>query len=220
MAREPTTFAGYLRKHAPEVTSFSAAEILTKGGAHGTKGAAGYGLNTDPPPELWPNVIPLAKILQKLRDRVGAPIRLTNVYRAPAYNAAIGGAQNSQHMQFKAADITIGRGTPPDWAATLKAMRDAGEFVGGVGLYNTFVHVDVRGTVADWDDRTGANAGKRGSVLGSLEAAPVAPAPVPRPSEPVPAPPDVEPAPEQGKAPTGLVAWFLSLLAAVFGRRA
>jgi hypothetical protein len=36
MAREPTTFAGYLKKHAPEVKSFIAAEFLVKGGSNAT----------------------------------------------------------------------------------------------------------------------------------------------------------------------------------------
>jgi len=43
-------------------------------------------------------------------------------------------------------------------------------------------------------------------------------APIPRPSEPVPAPPDVEPAPEQGKASTGLVAFFAWLFG-MFGKK-
>lgn len=201
MAREPTTFAGYLKKHAPEVTSFTAAEFLVKGGSN-----ASNRLNTDPPPELWPNVIPLAKLLQKLRDRVGAPIRLTSVYRSPAYNRAIGGATNSIHMQFKAADITIGTGEPADWWATLKAMRAAGEFVGGIGVYNTFVHVDVRGTVSDWDERTGVK--RAGRVLGT--SVPAAPAPPPTEHLPPP-PPDVEPS-TPSPVPTGFWGWLLGLL--------
>ena len=214
MAREPTTFAGYLKKHAPEVKSFIAAEFLVKGGSNATNH-----LNTDPPPALWPNVIPLAKLLQKFRDRIGAPVRLTSVYRSPAYNRAIGGATNSLHMQFRAADLTVvGMGTPADWAATLREMRDAGEFVGGIGTYNTFVHVDVRGTVSDWDDRTGKKL--PGIPLPTRAPAPhPRPAPVPpaaAPTAPSPPPPDVEPSTPSQPA-TGFLATLRALLRRIFG---
>ena len=38
----------------------------------------------------------------------------------------------------------------PDTEEALKLWRDQGRFQGGIGLYPTFVHVDTRGTNADW----------------------------------------------------------------------
>lgn len=57
---------------------------------------------------------------------------------------------------------------------------------------------------------------KASTVAGRVSPAPT---PVPRPSEPVPAPPDVEPAPEQGKAPTGLAAFFAWLFGLFAGKK-
>lgn len=38
------------------------------------------------------------QILEKVRDHVGAPIRITSGYRSPARNAAVGGSATSQHV--------------------------------------------------------------------------------------------------------------------------
>jgi uncharacterized protein YcbK (DUF882 family) len=77
---------------------------------------------------------------------------LTSVYRSPAYNATLpGAATSSQHMQFRAADVKVpGFGNPQQWAAIFKRYRDEKMFEGGVGLYNTFVHVDTRGINKNW----------------------------------------------------------------------
>lgn len=168
----PQTFAQWWAKNLPDVKHFTAAEFLTLGGEHHIEGKPGYGLNTLPPRALWPNVIPLVNVLDALRERVGVPVRLSNVYRSPAYNAAIKGAKDSQHMQFKAADISVGAERPADVAATLRKMRSDGMFEGGVGLYNGFVHVDVRGSDADWDKRTGAQRAIVGRVLGAAAREP------------------------------------------------
>lgn len=144
------TFATWYKRECAGVTAFVSGEWLVKGASHATNK-----LNTNPPRELWPNMVPLARVMQAIRDRLGAPITLTSVYRSPAYNAAIGGAPASLHMQFKAADwVSLGK-TPPEQAAAALQLRDEGFFKGGVGLYDGFVHVDVRGTNVEWDQRGG-----------------------------------------------------------------
>lgn len=142
-------FATWFANNLPDVTHFRASEFLAKGASH-----ASNGLNTDPPRELWPSIIPLARVLEAVRREIGKPIKILSVYRSPAYNEAIGGAKSSQHMRFRAADFAVvgpASGTPRDWAAVVDRMRwHDGTFKGGRGLYNTFVHVDVRGTNASW----------------------------------------------------------------------
>lgn len=139
-------FAAEIAPHAP---NFSAAELLYRGGSNGAGDCAG--LNTDPPEELWQNAIALTKLLQAIRQEFGAPVRISSCYRSPAYNTCIGGATGSQHKQFTAADITIADGnTALSWHKRILAMQNAGVFVGGLGKYKTFVHVDVRGTNANW----------------------------------------------------------------------
>ena len=51
------------------------------------------------------------------------------------------------------ADFALNEGNPGQWADRLKQLRQQGIFEGGIGIYKTFVHVDVRGTRADWDLR-------------------------------------------------------------------
>lgn len=120
-------------------------EFLTLG-AQNLSGPA-QGKNSYPPEELWENIVPTAKVLEELRRILGAEIHLSSVYRSPAYNAAIpGAAGGSMHMRFCATDFSCvdGRGSVW-WAEQLKALRDAGMFRGGIGVYPTFVHVDTRG---------------------------------------------------------------------------
>ena len=116
---------------------------------------------SDVPEELMDNVLELAQNLQVLRDYVGKPIRVISGYRSPTYNRKIGGAKRSQHMVAKAGDIKISGLTPAEIKAIIVKLIGEGKMKkGGVGLYRTFVHYDVRGRNARWygsgvkDDRT------------------------------------------------------------------
>ncbi|MCH5225263.1 MAG: peptidase M15 [Muribaculaceae bacterium] len=46
------------------------------------------------------------KILQPIRDRLGAPLRVTSAFRSRRLNNAVGGAKTSQHLFGEAADIS------------------------------------------------------------------------------------------------------------------
>ena len=65
--------------------------------------------NTEPPREIWNNIVPTILILDRLRHCLGLPIHLSSVYRAPAYNSRedVSGVPLSQHQAFAAADINI-----------------------------------------------------------------------------------------------------------------
>jgi uncharacterized protein YcbK (DUF882 family) len=90
-------------------------------------------------------------VLDELRSRLGSPVILNSVYRSPEYTEKIGGVSESQHMEFRAADFVVrSSSAPSDWAAVLKQMRAEGVFSGGIGVYNTFVHLDTRGENVDW----------------------------------------------------------------------
>lgn len=107
--------------------------------------------NSTPPSELWGNIVKTLKVVDDLRDHFGKPITILSSYRSPAYNAAIGdAAPKSQHMLFRALDISVQDHSPREVFNVLKAWRDRGVFVGGLGLYPTFVHIDTRGTNATW----------------------------------------------------------------------
>lgn len=140
-----TEFIGSL-----SLPDFSPDEFLVLGGSHSGSGPCG-GKNSYPPKALWPNLSATARVLQALRTDLGRSIRITNAYRAPAYNACIGGASGSQHKVFKACDFAVQGMAPSTVAIRLREMRDNESlFVGGVGTYNTFVHVDTRGYNATW----------------------------------------------------------------------
>lgn len=89
----------------------------------------------------------LVEDLQKLRNILGHPIRITSGYRCPAHNKIVGGVENSQHLVGKAADIVIvGCDITPQQLAQIAAETG----FDGIGVYKNFVHVDVRGKKARW----------------------------------------------------------------------
>jgi hypothetical protein len=72
-------------------------------------------------------------------------------YRSPVYNCSVGGAKNSMHKTGGAIDI----GTPQPqklYNLIVKLIANKKISQGGVGLYNSFVHYDIRGTYARWDN--------------------------------------------------------------------
>ena len=108
------------------------------------------------PERLIDNVQLLAEQLQVLRDVIGEPIQINSAYRHGAYNQSIGGSKNSQHILAKAADIVVGEGfTPKIIVGTIEALIASGEMLeGGLGLYDNFVHYDIRGVRARWNFST------------------------------------------------------------------
>ena len=96
------------------------------------------------------NVQELAENLQVIRDVYGK-IGLTNAYRCKEHNADVGGSVNSQHLKGKAADIKSSDIKPKDMAAIVDDLMKCESFeLGGIGIYNTFTHVDIRGVRARW----------------------------------------------------------------------
>ncbi len=106
---------------------------------------------TEMPSELLTNVLELAENLQVLRDFVGVPIKINSSYRSLSHNAKIGGSKSSQHLFAKAADIVIESKNPEQVANIIKALILEGKMKqGGIGVYNTFTHYDIRGHKARW----------------------------------------------------------------------
>jgi N-acetylmuramoyl-L-alanine amidase len=131
---------------------FSPAEFLIMG-ASNQPGASCAGRNMFPARELWPNIGKTARMLDEIRKRLGAPVRILSCYRAPAYNSCIGGESASLHMKFNAIDWRCDSGSVHDWHRTAKEVRRSSpDFLGGVGLYvnSRFIHVDTRGHEANW----------------------------------------------------------------------
>jgi uncharacterized protein YcbK (DUF882 family) len=103
------------------------------------------------PSQVITNIIELAKNLQVLRDEVKKSIQITSGYRSPEHNAKVKGAKLSQHITGMAADIKVSGMTPKQVAEVIerliaeKKMKE-----GGIGIYKTWVHYDIRNTKARW----------------------------------------------------------------------
>ena len=90
----------------------------------------------------------LVSVLQKIRTHFGKPITITSAYRTPTHNAKIGGVSDSRHLFGIAADIKVKEISP------LRVAQYAEQLLtnkGGIGVYATFVHIDVRPTKARWN---------------------------------------------------------------------
>jgi hypothetical protein len=125
------------------ILHFTAAEVLTLGGSHFTRSSAGHGLNTAPPDELLGNIIPALTALDQARQILGRPVGINSTYRSNRYNRAIGGAKGSKHLTFHAIDcFTYDPSLLDNLYRLLAASRDQGTWTGGLGGYNTFVHLD------------------------------------------------------------------------------
>lgn len=103
------------------------------------------------PESVLDNLRELAKNLQVLRDIIGKPIKINSGYRSPEHNKSVGGVKNSMHVQGKAADIVIEGLTPRQVAEQLEILIASKRIKqGGLGIYPTFVHYDIRGKKARW----------------------------------------------------------------------
>lgn len=105
----------------------------------------------------------LCSQLDVIRGLWGGPLLVVSGYRDPRYNERIGGAQRSQHMEGRAADIApmVGHDNMGPSVDGLYGMIERAiargdlPLVGGVGYYpGRWMHVDVRpivgGHVARW----------------------------------------------------------------------
>lgn len=89
------------------------------------------------------------EFLEPLRNVYG-PVMVLSGYRSPQHNQSVGGAPDSYHVARQsreglAVDVICRRGAPDEWYRTL-ARRSPG----GLGLYESHVHVDNRRGHARW----------------------------------------------------------------------
>lgn len=90
----------------------------------------------------------LVNVLQKIRSHFGQAVTINSAYRTPTKNKAVGGETYSQHLYGKAADIKVKGVTPKKVAAYAETLL---KNKGGIGIYSTFTHIDVRATKSRWN---------------------------------------------------------------------
>ena len=104
------------------------------------------------PNDVLMNVQKLAGQLQILRNNINKPITINSGYRSPEHNKNIGGVENSQHVLGKAADIQVKGISTRILAALIEDLINDGDMLqGGLGIYDKFVHYDIRKNKARWD---------------------------------------------------------------------
>lgn len=94
----------------------------------------------------------LVAVLETARRYFGAAIHVNSGYRTVAYNSTLKNASpKSQHTHGNAADIVV-YGVKPIVVYNYFNKTYPNKY--GVGIYNTFVHIDVRPVKNRWDCRT------------------------------------------------------------------
>lgn len=87
----------------------------------------------------------LVEYLQQIRTHFGKPVYLT-AYRCKTHNAKTpNAAPNSRHIYGQAADFHIDGVAPAEIAKYAESIG-----VKGIGLYDTFVHIDTRDSKSFW----------------------------------------------------------------------
>ena len=90
----------------------------------------------------------LVNVLQKVRTHFGKSVTITSAYRTPTRNKTVGGTTYSQHLYGTAADIKVSGVSPKKVAQYVEKLLPNS---GGIGIYSTFTHVDVRKTKSRWN---------------------------------------------------------------------
>ena len=87
----------------------------------------------------------LVYYLELIREHFGKPVTINSAYRTQSYNAKVRGADKSQHMYGRAADIVVSGVSP----SAVYAYADS---IGmpGLGKYSSFTHIDTRSSKSRW----------------------------------------------------------------------
>lgn len=101
----------------------------------------------------------LLALAEKVRAILGKPMAVHSGTRCPAHNAKVGGSPHSQHLLGRALDFHVSGLSPRQTrdAILAAAKRKQLPELGGIGLYDWGVHIDVHhaqdGHLRKWDLR-------------------------------------------------------------------
>lgn len=95
----------------------------------------------------------LVDVLEKIREHFRKPVHIISGFRSVTKNKSVGGAQFSQHLFGTASDIVVGDEktgivAPKTVAAYAETLL---KNTGGIGIYKTFTHIDVRTVKSRWN---------------------------------------------------------------------
>jgi uncharacterized protein YcbK (DUF882 family) len=90
----------------------------------------------------------LLHVITDVREYFGRPVIINSGHRCAAHNTKVGGAKNSVHLTGKAVDIRVS-GVHP--IGVHKYLSDKYPEKYGIGMYSSFIHIDVRDGKARWN---------------------------------------------------------------------
>lgn len=108
------------------------------------------------PLEVRANIQKLANQLQVIRNEIGQPITITSGWRSPEHTRelvkrGIKTSLSSHHVFGKAVDFKVANRTPKQVAEVIERLILEGKILqGGVGVYRSWIHYDIRKTRARW----------------------------------------------------------------------
>lgn len=87
--------------------------------------------------------------LQRLRNRLAAPLVIHSAYRSERYNRSVNGAAGSMHLCARAYDVSMAGHDPHEFERAARACGFT-----GFGFYpdQNFMHIDT-GPAREWGDR-------------------------------------------------------------------
>ena len=100
-----------------------------------------------PYPKEWrvSRGVALGRVFERIRAAAGnRPLTVLSAYRTPTHNAKVGGAKRSQHVVGRALDLRPPKGLTVLQFFHLVRGQTEGSEIRGVGMYPTFVHMDIR----------------------------------------------------------------------------
>ena len=91
----------------------------------------------------------LLKKLSALRQAIDRPLIINSGYRCKKYNDQVDGVPGSYHLFGLAADVTVASMKMTDLLKYAQSIH-----FNGIGLYDNFLHLDIRPIPEFWDQRT------------------------------------------------------------------
>ena len=106
-----------------------------------------------PPDSKINNIKHTILLADTIREQWGDSVSVFSAYRSPDYNKLVGGADKSQHIQFKAMDLSPANGEIEKFIEMVRYIVAGARVAGlevGLGIYDSFVHIDTCARNRSW----------------------------------------------------------------------
>lgn len=91
----------------------------------------------------------LLQKLSLLRDKINLPLLISSGYRCKKENRKVHGVKASYHIFGLAVDVQV-----PSMDMVDLRLYAINTSFGGIGLYDNFLHLDIRSVPERWDQRS------------------------------------------------------------------